>query len=1469
MGGAGLETQPYQMKTSIPSKPLSRTKLGALTLSLLAATPACITQAANIYWTGPTASYNNPTHWAGGVVPGTADNAINTNGLANAVQINAGDPDWTVIDISAGGITDGAGAFQQNGGTLNVNGWLLVGTGTNAVGSFTLNDGTLNVLGGRIFLGDHPGSTSSFTMNGGVINKSGDFFILGDGGWNGDGARTTVFTQNGGIINSTSEFIIGNVPLVDATYNLTGGTNNAGNWLSVGRFGGKGTLNMSGGRINKTGGGNMYVGEGVGTGEFNFTGGVIDITSGEFWVGNGGTSVATMNMSGAASLTVGNWIAVGRNGGAGTLNLTNGTITKIGGGNFAIGAGGGAGSGLINQYGGLIENTANPSSYTYVAENGGSGTWNMFGGAANLGILQFCQGGGGSGTMYLNGGVLSVQEVNCGVAGANGTFYFNGGTLRATAGNGNFFSGLGAAFVDVGGVVIDSQGFNITMAQTLSDMGGGGLTKLGTGALTLTGFNGYTGPTLVNAGKLITTAFSTASGAYSVANNAGFGAQVVYDEAQAVVSELTLAGAATLDFSLGNFGNPTLAPVNVTGTFSVNGAVTVNIASDLPQIGQFPLLQYGTRAGSGSFVIGTLPVGVVASIVTNVGNNTIDLNITSVNLPRWDGQAGGNWDIGLTANWVNIGDGLPTTYGQGNFVLFDDNAAGTTTVNLTTTVNPGSVTVNNSNLEYTMVGSGRISGTIGLVKQGTGTLNVHNTGGNNYTGPTVISGGVLSVTNLANGGTASPIGASSASATNLVIGNNATFRYAGAPVTVNRSYSMGGVSTIATEGDLTLTGNVQANANTRLIKAGPARLIYSAAGSNHLSAGINPGISVANGTVVFNGGGVQTNRVQNEMWVGSTPDFGGSLVLSNTSLIVDSWLAIGRGNGSIGNLSTVTLYDSRLRSGAFSMGWWNNLPGNLSHSILTLNGSSTYTNTGDSNIGESGGSLSEIYMNGTSRLHSNNRLFVGWHNNATGAVTLAESSAMSVNAWFSVGHEGGIGTFTLKDNSSLWVSSDLNMTDVGTGDATMNIQNNAQVSSGSYFIGKGIGSTGVVNQSGGLAIARAVREWHIGFRGVGTWNLSGGSIVAPSHWFIVGRWIEGSGTFNISGGTVIHGTNDTGRLFRIGEDGPGVLNLSGTGDFQTSCNEVTIGWNASGTGTLNLNGGSFQARRVIGGAGTSTVNFNGGVLRAGPNANADFLTALDTANVLAGGAVIDSGTNTINVAQALLDGTGGGGLTKTGNGTLRLNGVNTYTGTTLVNAGTLGGFGTIAGPVNVAAGATLAPGTSIGTLTINNTLQLAGTSTTVMEINKTAATNDLVTGVTTLTYGGTLVLKNLGGELAVNDTFKLFDATSYNGSFANVVSQTVGQTVTWDLSNLTVDGTVRVASAVAAQVTLTSVVNGNTIDLSWPVDQLGWRLEVQTNSLAVGLANNWVTVPNSTNVTSVSVPVVPGNPAVFFRLVFP
>jgi hypothetical protein len=64
-------------------------------------------------------------------------------------------------------------------------------------------------------------------------------------------------------------------------------------------------------------------------------------------------------------------------------------------------------------------------------------------------------------------------------------------------------------------------------------------------------------------------------------------------------------------------------------------------------------------------------------------------------------------------------------------------------------------------------------------------------------------------------------------------------------------------------------------------------------------------------------------------------------------------------------------------------------------------------------------------------------------------------------------------------------------------------------------------------------------------------------------------------------------------------------------------------------------------------------------------------------------------------------------------------------------------------------------------------------------------------------------------------------------------------------------------------------VSGGQLQLSWPQDHLGWRLQIQTNTLSAGLGTNWVTVPNSTNTMAASIAISPTNSSVFLRLVYP
>ena len=172
-------------------------------------------------------------------------------------------------------------------------------------------------------------------------------------------------------------------------------------------------------------------------------------------------------------------------------------------------------------------------------------------------------------------------------------------------------------------------------------------------------------------------------------------------------------------------------------------------------------------------------------------------------------------------------------------------------------------------------------------------------------------------------------------------------------------------------------------------------------------------------------------------------------------------------------------------------------------------------------------------------------------------------------------------------------------------------------------------------------------------------------------------------------------------------------------------------------------------------------------------------------------------------------------LTKLGVGTLTLNNSNAYTGSTIINGGslfvngslaagsavsvasgtTLGGNGVINGTVTINSGGTIAPGIGgIGILTLGATPSLNGR--TLMEINRGAATNadKIIRCSGSFTFAGTLIVTNLGATLQSGDTFNLFAATSFSGSFSSVALPPLSAGLIWNTNNLAVNGTIYVTN---------------------------------------------------------------------------
>ena len=176
-------------------------------------------------------------------------------------------------------------------------------------------------------------------------------------------------------------------------------------------------------------------------------------------------------------------------------------------------------------------------------------------------------------TTIVNDGILGSQwflvatQNHAAATGANAATLVEGGqfiALNKRLGS-NVSTGVGTVTLTNGGSIVVS-GVNITDAVTLTGTGGvfditgsstasgaiggtGGLWKNGTGTLTLTGANTYTGDTIVAKGKLVINGSVTSSVRILKGNSFG--------------------GTVTIAGNLTNLG--TLAPGNSPGTITING----------------------------------------------------------------------------------------------------------------------------------------------------------------------------------------------------------------------------------------------------------------------------------------------------------------------------------------------------------------------------------------------------------------------------------------------------------------------------------------------------------------------------------------------------------------------------------------------------------------------------------------------------------------------------------------------------------------------------------------------------------------------------------------------------------------------------------------------------------------------------------------------------------------------------------
>lgn len=590
------------------------------------------------------------------------------------VTVNAS-TDYT---FTGAGYLAGTGSLTKSGtGTLTIN------TNNTYTGPTIINGGVLAVdelgdAGSPSAIGASDDAASNFVLNGGTLRLTGLQTNMN---------RKVTLGASGGSFD---------IALANSSIQVSG------------VFSGNGALTKSGPGTLLLANANTYTGGTIINGGKVYLAGS---TANENGLGTGNVTInnGTLSMADVEANDVANWNLIVPTSATARLNADGrcglyGSLT--GGGDFTyyspyirtdLHGNWSAFTGRINVVGGDFR-IANTSGYANTALDIGAG-----GTTAYVGYIL---------TVGSSGVTVDIGELAGSSTGTLGGGPTSGRTLTWRVGNKNTSSTFA-------GVAKDGTGPTA-------------LTKVGTGTLTLTGANTYTGATTVSAGKLALNGGSLTS-SVTVASGAGFGGN------GSVTGNVTFNSGSVL------LGNPVAGPLTITGNLSFGGPVTVSpIPGAVLSGGTYPLYTYSsTLTGTPSFT--WAGSGFTATFNTSVAGQ---VSMTLVELPRDPGDivwTGAQSTDGQSAVWDSSTKNWSWTIGATAF-LKDDRAhfgdsSAVTAVTLSGSLEPASVTVDATH-DYTLAGTGTISGAATVTKAGTGNLTLSNNA-NNYSGGTTISGGTL------------------------------------------------------------------------------------------------------------------------------------------------------------------------------------------------------------------------------------------------------------------------------------------------------------------------------------------------------------------------------------------------------------------------------------------------------------------------------------------------------------------------------------------------------------------------------------------------------------------------------------------------------------------------------------------------------------------------------------------------------
>jgi autotransporter-associated beta strand protein len=277
-----------------------------------------------------------------------------------------------------------------------------------------------------------------------AVNNPSLSWISSDGTWS---SSDTNWTGNVAWTDSTADAVLDNAS--SATAIAIDGTQTAATVL-IGNGGNNGLYTLSGGALNA----DALIVQGNGSND----------------PGTGSTAINNVDLNTVGDLGVGRW----------DLNIGGTSTVTIGG---------------------QLRSTSNGN---------GMGDWGRvtIHGSANVTATGGVSSSGSAWGLTLDGATLTTPSIRAAenAHGAGSRLTLKGGTtMIPTQDTGSFISvdSTNQAYVGAGGANFDTNGKNITVGVNLVNDGGGSITKLGAGTLTLTGSSNYSGGTFVDEGKLV------------------------------------------------------------------------------------------------------------------------------------------------------------------------------------------------------------------------------------------------------------------------------------------------------------------------------------------------------------------------------------------------------------------------------------------------------------------------------------------------------------------------------------------------------------------------------------------------------------------------------------------------------------------------------------------------------------------------------------------------------------------------------------------------------------------------------------------------------------------------------------------------------------------------------------------------------------------------------------------------------